>query len=301
MGTPVSLSTGDVGPADPLDYATQPPGNPADEAAIPSAPTGELEIPIDSVRPNPRQPRRTFDQTTLVELSESIRTNGVIQPIIVRQTSSGYELIAGERRWRAATMAGLVNIPAVIRSADELAQAQMALVENIQRQDLNPIERAQAYRILINELGLTMGELSARMGENSSSISNFLRLLNLHPDVQELIREQRLSPGHAKVIAGLGDQAEQLRLAQLVIGQGLSVRNLERVVAGPGPKSNAKAEPVAKSPHVKDLEANLGRQLGLRVSLKTATDAKRGRVVIHYSSLDEFDQLLERLGVELDE
>jgi len=251
------------------------------------------------VVPNPRQPRRAFDDAALGELAASIKANGVIQPIVVRRAGAGYELIAGERRLRAAKLAGLERVPAVVREVDELTQAQMALVENIQRQDLNPIERAEGYHALSRELGLTQAELGTRLGEDRSTIANHLRLLELAPPVRDLVRDGQLSLGHAKVLCGVADPAEQLRLAELVVQQSLSVRNLERILTAAPPTEEKPAEEA--SPYQRDLEANLTKQIGLRVQVRSGGSKAKGKVVIHYGSLDEFDTLLERLGVQLDD
>lgn len=261
----------------------------------PQTPT--TEVGIEQVSPNPRQPRRAFDEAALNELAASIQANGLIQPIVVRRVGQGYELIAGERRLRAAKLAGLTRIPVVVREADDLTQAQLALVENIQRQDLNPIERAEGYHALQRELGLTQAELGTRLGEDRSTISNHLRLLDLALPVRDLVRDGKLSLGHAKVLCGVADPAEQQRLADLAIQQELTVRNLERVLATPAP---VEAKPAEKaSPYQRDLDANLTKQVGLRVQVRAS--GKKGKVVIHYGSLDEFDALLEKLGVRLDD
>lgn len=256
-------------------------------------------IPLERVTANPHQPRKQMDEAALVDLAASLKANGVIQPIVVREVDGGYQLIAGERRFRAARIAGLSEIPAILREVDGYTQAQMALVENIHRTDLNPLERAFAYSALLNQLGLTQAELATRLGEQRSSVANFLRLLELQPSVQEFVRDGKLSLGHAKVLAGVTDAAEQQRLADLCVSQDLSVRNLERLLEVPTAAPAAK-EPEAPSAHVRDLEASLSRQLGLRVQVRNGARKGRGRLVIHYNSLDQFDEFMKRLGVELD-
>jgi ParB family chromosome partitioning protein len=257
------------------------------------------EIPIADVRPNPHQPRRHFNDVSLAELAASVKSNGLIQPIIVRQIDGGYELVAGERRWRAAKLAGMTSIPAIVRELDSFSQAQMALVENIHREDLNPMERAAAYRSLIGQLGLTQGELASRLGEDRSTVANFLRLLDLAEPVRSLIRDGHLSLGHAKVLAGVADTLEQERLGKLVVSQGLSVRNLEKLVQSPS-VTPPKAGKPATSAHVADLEKSFTRQLGMRVQIRSGANKSKGRIVIHYGSLDQFDQLSERLGIRTD-
>lgn len=274
------------------------------EATAPPPKFGMIEIPVAKVIPNPHQPRRAFSETTLGELAASIKSTGLIQPIIVRPAGDQYELIAGERRWRAATLAGLEVIPAILRDVDGFAQAQMALVENIQREDLNPIDRARAYHALVTQLGLTQQELAGRLGEDRSSIANHLRLLDLTPSVQSIVAAGGVTLGHAKILAGIAGAAEQERYAQLVLTQGLSVRNLEKVVEG----EKGKTEPVAPPPaplsgaaaHVPDLEKSLTRQLGLRVQLRPAGKKGKGRLIVHYASLDEFDELMSRMGVRVE-
>jgi len=261
-----------------------------------------LEIPIEKITPNPHQPRRSFDDSSLSDLANSIKSNGLIQPIIVRKIASGYQLIAGERRLRASKLAGLLTIHAIVRDVDKLTQAQMALVENIQREDLNAIDRAEGYRVLLTELGLTQAELSTRLGEDRSTISKHLRLLELPPPVRDLLRDGKLSLGHAKVLGGVSDPNEQIRLAELVVGQELSVRNLERILTQPS-SSHPTAAPdrPTLSAHMKELETSLSRQLGVRVVVRSGANKKSGKLVLHYGSLDEFDMLVGRLGVKLDD
>jgi ParB family chromosome partitioning protein len=238
----------------------------------------------------------------LAELAASIKSTGLIQPIIVRVAGEQFELIAGERRWRAATLAGLTLIPAIIREVDGYAQAQMALVENIQREDLNPMDRARAYAALVAQLGLTQQELASRLGEDRSSIANHLRLLDLTSPVQSLVAAGSLSLGHAKVLAGI-PAGNQERFAQLVINQELSVRNLERAVEAERTPQATPPPPVpltGAAAHVPDLEQSLTRQLGLRVQLRPAGTKGKGRLIFHYSTLDEFDELMTRMGVRLE-
>lgn len=295
--------------------AAPPPADTADAVfreATPAAPSPvvvvphgtPLEVAVDLVRPNPHQPRKHFDDVALRELADSILANGVIQPIVVRRKGEGFELIAGERRLRASKLAGLSTIPAIVRDAEASAQAAMALVENIQRQDLNALDRAAGYQSLLTELGLTQADLATRLGEDRSVISNHLRLLELHPAVQELLRAGKLTLGHAKVLAGITSASEQQRLAGLVVKQELTVRNLERAIATAGtpPTPAASAEkPTGAAAHLKDLELTMSKTLGTRVQIRAAAQKGKGKLVLHYSSLDQFDDLLSKLGVKLDE
>lgn len=259
-----------------------------------------IHISPNAVVPNPHQPRRVINSASVAELAASLKSNGMIQPIIVRKIGDQYQLIAGERRWQAAKLAGLSTIPAILREVDSLTQAQMALVENIQREDLNPIDRAQAYRTLMTQLGLTQAELAGRMGEDRSGIANHLRLLDLTEPVQKMLVDGRLSLGHAKILAGASNPSEQERLANLVIEQGLSVRNLERLQQGGAQRVPPVAPSQRASAHLVDLEKSLSGQLGMRVQVRNGVKKGRGRLIINYASLDQFDDLLARLGVKAD-
>jgi ParB family chromosome partitioning protein len=286
----------------PLDKASA-----AQDQAAGRPSSGFAELPLELIDANPHQPRRSFDEPSLADLAASMRSTGLIQPIVVRPVGERYQLIAGERRWRAAQLAELATLPAIVRDTDEITQAQMALVENIQRQDLNPIDRAQAYSTLMKQLGVTQGELAGRLGEDRTRIAHYVRLLELTPPVQELVQTGKLSWGHGKTLAGVEDPTEQERLANLAVEQGLSVRNLERLLneANPNPTpppATAAPKERASAAHLQQLEKSLSRQMGLRVQLKAAAKKGRGRMVIHYSSLDQFDELIHRLGIsaELD-
>jgi ParB family chromosome partitioning protein len=278
--------------APPVEFSDA--GSQTDSTGLPSGITVRT-LPLDKIIPNPLQPRKQFNETALAELAASIQSNGLIQPVLVRPASDGqYELIAGERRWRAAKQAGLTDLPALIRDVDPLTQAQLALIENVQREDLNPMDRAAAYQYLLKTLGLSQNELAGRLGEDRSTLANFVRLMDLTPLVQTLVRDGKLSVGHAKLIAGLPADDQQ-RLADLAVSQGLSVRNLERLVNEPAPR----AKP-APSAHIKELERSITRQIGLRAQLHSATKGK-GRLTLHYTTLDQFDTLLERLGIQLED
>jgi ParB family transcriptional regulator, chromosome partitioning protein len=268
------------------------------EVAPPPLSVGVGEISVAEIVPNPHQPRRTINAASIAELAASLKMSGVIQPIVVRRVAGGYELIAGERRWRAAKQAGFSAIPAVIRDVDRFTQAQMALVENIQREDLNPIDRATGYRTIIEQLSLTQAELATRLGEDRSTIANHLRLLDLPEGVRGLVRDGKLQLGHAKLLAGLSNVAEQERLANLVVGEDLSVRSLEKMIQG-RPAEVVKAKSGGPSAaYLSDLEKSITRQIGLRVVVKASAKKGKGRLVIHYKNLDEFDGLMNMLGVK---
>jgi ParB family chromosome partitioning protein len=248
------------------------------------------------VHPNPNQPRTDFDPEALEELVESITRNGVLQPIIVRPSESGYELIAGERRWRSATQAGLATIPAVVRSASDNESLELSIIENIQRQDLNPIEQAKAYKDLIERFALTQDEAAARLGKKRSSVANILRLLDLPQDIQDSVSRGTLSMGHARALLALPDRAEQRRLAARVQQDDLSVRQTERLVNDrlrrKRPTRTARA---AKPPHIVDLEAKLRTALGTRVSIEPRKNEKSGKLVIDYFSQDDYHRVLAHL------
>ncbi|MGB5291836.1 MAG: ParB/RepB/Spo0J family partition protein [Lysobacterales bacterium] len=254
-------------------------------------------LPLDLISPGPYQPRSIFDADRLEELAESIRHQGVIQPIVVRvRAQDSYELIAGERRWRAAQIAGIENIPAIIREvADEIAIA-MALVENIQREDLNPIEEATALRRLVDEFQMTHQEAGDAVGRSRSAVSNLLRLLELSLEVRELVDAKHLEMGHARALLTL-DSSMQAQAAREVVSKGLSVRETEQLVR------RLKNPPVRKTsvldPDVQQLQDKLAEKLCARVKL-THNAKGKGKLVIAYNSVDELDGILEHLGLETD-
>lgn len=276
-------------------------------AAAPAKPvTTPPAVPLSSIDVNPRQPRRSFDDAALDELAASVKANGVIQPLIVRPVGDRYELIAGERRFRAAGKAGLDRVPVIVHAIDDYTQAQWALVENIHREDLNPIERAEAYAALLRDLGLTQAELAGRLGEQRSSVANYLRLLDLAEPVRDLVRAGRLSLGHAKVLAGLADTPEQIRRAVQCAEEGWSVRELERATAAePASLVDTSSAPEAAgdkpeaNAHFAELEQQLVQHLGVRVKLRRGRKNGTGQIVLHYATLDQFDDLVRRWGISL--
>lgn len=248
-------------------------------------------IPIDEIEPNPLQPRTTFDPGRLQELANSIETNGIIQPLIVRRKAGHYELIAGERRLRAARVAGLTEVPVVIQDyADDLL-LEIALVENIQREDLNPIETAQALERLVREMHLSHEEIAHRTGKDRTTITNMIRLLRLPPDVQLLVAERRLSMGHARAILGLPTPELQTQLAEKASAQGFSVRQVERLVK----KISEPREPTDKplqDPNIKAAIGELESTLGTRVRIVEKTD-QHGRIEIEYYTQEDLQRLYE--------
>jgi ParB family chromosome partitioning protein len=253
-------------------------------------------VDIESIHPSGRQPRKTFDDTRLNELAESIRSQGIIEPLLVRvRPAGGFELVAGERRWRAAQRAGLHQVPAIIREVTEAQAFEMALVENLQREDLNPIEEAEAYQRLVAEFGYTQESLAARVGRERSTVANALRLLKLPPSVRAMVVEGRLSMGHARALLGLEDDAVIERLARQTASRGLSVRQVEALVRREREDGGKPAPPpVKESPAARDLGLRLQRALSARVKLVEAAPG-RGHIEIHYGSLDQLDAILAKI------
>ncbi len=261
---------------------------------------GVQMIPIGQIHANPDQPRRHFDEEALQSLAASIRSAGLMQPVVVRPSSTvvgGFQLVVGERRWRAAQLVGLSPMPAIVQQLDDQTALAWALIENLQREDLNPIERAEAFRQLINEHGLTHQELAERVGLNRSSVTNFLRLLELDESSQAALRTEQLTVGHAKALLAITNPIQRRRLAQAAIRQGWSVRALEQRVSRLSRQSKAGAfAGRALDPHLQDLQRQLGEHLGTKVAITSGKKKGTGRLTIDFYSLDQFDGLMERLG-----
>ena len=256
------------------------------------------EIRLDLIQPNPYQPRTVWDDQELADLAASVKTNGIIQPIIVRPAKSGYQLIAGERRLRAAQMASLTTIPALVRSASDEQLLELALVENIHRTDLNPIERAKGYQAYLNTFSLTQAQAAERLGEDRSVVANYLRLLDLPDEIKQMLIEKRLTMGHARAILALPTDELRRKLANRAMAGRLSVREVERLVrrylVGTGQASQVDR---SKSAHILDLENQLTSQLGTKVAIESRKNGQRGKIIIEFYSLDEFDRIAERLGL----
>ena len=260
------------------------------------------KISIDSISPNPYQARTVWGEQELSELTESIRANGIIQPIIVRPIGTGFQLIAGERRLRAAELASLTSIPALVRRASDEQLHEWALVENIHRVDLNPIERAKAYQEYISTFSLTQAEAAERLGEDRSVVANYIRLLDLPPEIKQMLAENKLSMGHARAILALPTDELRRKLANRAMAGRLSVREVERLVrkylAGTG---QVKTKNRTKPPHIIDIENKLANQLGTKVSIETRKNGQRGKLIIEFYSLDEFDGIMEKIGLACEE
>lgn len=258
------------------------------------------EIFLDEIRPNPYQPRKTFDNKSLKELSESIKENGVFQPIIIRKSVNGYEIIAGERRFRASKLAKKKTIPAIIRDFDEAQMMEVAVLENLQREDLTPLEEAQAYEMLQKNLGLTQAEVSKRLGKSRPYIANYLRLLTLPQKTKRLLQRGELSMGQARTLLGLKDKDSIDDLARKVVKNGITVRQLESLVAKLNEKENKpKKKAIKKSAFIRASESQLTDKFGTSVNI---TEGKKGNghLAIDFSSTDELNRILDLLGINLD-
>jgi ParB family chromosome partitioning protein len=255
---------------------------------------GIAELKINDVEPQSGQPRKVFDQEKLKALAESIKEHGVVQPIIVRKEDSRYIIVAGERRWRAAKLAGLKTIPALIKELTSLEVMEIALIENLQREDLNPIEEAEAYRKLIDEYGMTQEDVSRLVGKSRAAIANSVRLLSLAGEIQDMLSDGRLTSGHARTLVTVEDQKRQVELAKQIVDKGLNVRDAERL-ASKETRQTAAKKPILKreSAEISSLVESLRTIFGTKIELKRNKD--KGKIVIEYYSRDEFDRIVEML------
>jgi ParB family chromosome partitioning protein len=272
---------------------------PAEAAAAPP-PTPTIggpalrEVPVERLRPNPRQPRRAFDEEPLASLTASVAALGVLQPLLVRELGAGeYEVIAGERRWRAAQRAGLATVPVLVRQADDLASLEQAVVENLHRADLNPLEEAAAYAQLLEDFALTHEQLAARVGRSRAAVSNTLRLLQLPASIQRFLVDGTLTAGHARALLGSGDPAFQEALAARAVREGLSVRAVEEAVrareGGMPAKPSRSRSPANRPPGFVELEDLLAEHLATRVTVEE--QGRRGRIVIEFAGLDDLERI----------
>lgn len=273
---------------------------PADGAMATAAGSALQEVTVASIVPNRYQPREHFDEESLASLTASVKVMGVLQPILVRPAGDGYELIAGERRWRAAKRAGLTMIPAIVREVEDTSALEQALVENLHRQDLNPLEEAAAYQQLIEDFNFTQEQVAQRVGKSRSAVANTLRLFQLPPTVQQMVGDGRLSAGHARTLLGVADRAELERLATECVAQGYSVRELEQLLrrddpAAPPELPNTGGSPVpddvgrVREPAVLELEELLSARLDTRVAVSLG--ARRGKIVIDFADLDDLERI----------
>jgi ParB family chromosome partitioning protein len=264
------------------------------------------DIKVDDIQPNPYQVRSVWNEHELAELAKSIKANGVIQPVIVRRLvtgstgspQSGYQLIAGERRWRASKLAGIETVPAIVREVKDDEMLELALVENIHRTDLNPIERANAYQKYINTLSLTQLEAADRLGEDRSVIANYLRLLDLPTEIRQMLIDNQLTMGHARAILALPTDELRRKLANRAMAGRLSVREIERLVRMHIDTGEKQSRPVrTRSAHIMDLESRLSKELGTNVAIETRKKGKCGKIVIEFHSLEEFDRIMQQIGL----
>ncbi|GAW63554.1 ParB/RepB/Spo0J family partition protein [Ligilactobacillus acidipiscis] len=261
------------------------------------------EILLDEIRPNPYQPRKNFDEKGLSELADSIKKSGVFQPIIVRKsTVKGYEIIAGERRFRASKLAEKRTIPAIIREVDEERMMEIAVLENLQREDLNPIEEAEAYNTLMEKLNLTQTQVSDRLGKSRPYIANYLRLLSLPAEVKTMIRQQKLSMGQARTLVSLKDKKRILGLAKKASAQKMTVRQLETAVAALNGdlRKQVRTKQKKASPFIKESEERLGEKFGTKVAIKNNDKSGKGKIEINYLSNDDLNRILDVLDIRLD-
>jgi len=289
-------------------------GNPIAKAPLPAAvptnahePTSAVEqrqgvqkVPLERIVPCPFQPRKDFPPDTLRELADSIKEQGIVQPLIVRERNGHLELIAGERRWRAAQLLGLADVPVILRQADDRAVLELALIENLQRENLNPIEEAQGYAQLIGHFQLTQEEVSTKVGKSRAVVANALRLLKLSSEIQGFVREGRLSVGHAKVILGLVDEKSQKLAVARILKEGLNVRQTEALVAhlqslAAQPQKTAPPSPPPKDAHVTNLENRVRERLGTKVHLRYSQG--KGSLEIGFFSDAELERILQILGI----
>lgn len=271
-----------------------------DDNMIESKPEAVTSLRLQVIQPRKDQPRKDFDVSSLQILADSIREHGIIQPILVRERMEEpgrYEIVAGERRYRAAEMAGLDEVPVVVMSGDDLEVAKVSLIENVQRKDLNPVEEALAYQALIDRFGLTQEQVATQAGKNRSTITNMLRLLELPEEVLALLKDGKLSMGHARALLGLEDVGEMVRLAEKTVEKEYSVREVERLVRLANQRKEAPEEapePDQKTVYMKDLETRLMQQMGRRVRIHQT--ARKKTVELTYEDEDDLEELLRRIG-----
>ena len=268
----------------------------------PQLQAAQSELSIDQIKANPFQPRTVWGEQQLSDLAQSIKENGIIQPIIVRKNTDGYEIVAGERRYRAARMAGLQTVPVLQREATDDEMLELALVENIHREDLNPIERAKAYQRFIETFNLNQTEAAKRLGEDRTVVANHLRILNLPKDIRDMLSDGQISMGHARAILALPSDDLRRKLANRAMAGRLSVREVERLVRmhlEGKPQEPAKIK--EKEAHIVDLERRLQSLLGTKVNIKANKRSNRGRIIIDYHSIDEFQRLTEKMGLAVEE
>jgi ParB family chromosome partitioning protein len=298
LGKGLGALLGETRREEPLIQSSGADGHETGVNTTPYSNTGLANLPISSISPLPGQPRKRFEESALQELAASIASRGVIQPIIVRKSGDGqYQIVAGERRWRAAQKARLHEIPALVRELDEREVMALALIENIQREDLNPVEEARAYHRLSAEEGMTQADIAQMVEKSRSHVANLQRLLQLPEDVLELVEESSLSMGHARALIGHEDAS---KIARRAVRENLSVREVEKLMRGEGEakasrgKSSSRRDP-ATNADIEAVQAHLEEFLGMNVRIKTDTDPRSGAVTIRYTTLDQLDLICQKL------
>jgi len=259
------------------------------------------EIKLSEIKPNPHQPRKSFSQDSLQELSKTIQTHGVIQPIVVRKEEKGYTLVSGERRFRAAELAGFQKIPAIVRNYNEDQMREIALVENLQREDLNPIEEALAYQTLMEKNSLKVTELAERVGKNRTTIYNMIRLLGLPDSVLQMLRNGKMSEGQARPLLSLGEPKKQIELANKIVAEQWPVRQVENYVSQvlhPERKSKELPKPKIKEPTIQKIETKLRNKLSAKLEIQHNEKSGKGKIQIFYSSVEDMERVLENLGIK---
>ncbi|HNQ23404.1 MAG TPA: ParB/RepB/Spo0J family partition protein [Phycisphaerae bacterium] len=307
-----------AGPPQPPALTPQPPPDPtAAQAASrhplsaaserPSGPKFTFHVPVETLEANPFQPRRAISSENVLPLARSILENGMLQPIVVRPHGRGYQIVAGERRWRAAREAGLTTVPILVREADDRQMLEWALIENIEREDLNAMDRAAAYREYCTRFGAGPEDLARRLGEDRTTVVNYLRLLDLGESIQALVASGRLSMGHARCLLGVGSEQRRVELAAAAVAHDLSVRALEEIVrrergeVGGDAARPAAPAPARATPHVSEVQRRLEAAVKTKVVVREGRRKGTGRIVIEYYSLDDFDRIAGLLGVAFDE
>ena len=260
--------------------------------------TGRRHVDIENIRPNPFQPRKTFDENSLAELAKSIELHGIVQPVVVRQAADHFQIVAGERRWRAAAIAGVRSIPVIVQNFTDDQLLEIGLIENVQREDLNPMDLATAYAQLSDDLGISHEDIAKRIGKDRASVTNTIRLLQLGKPIQKMIAEGRLSPGHARVLLRIDNKPEQQAVAERVIARNLSVRELEELIEAAQPKKpRAKQTLRPEDPNVKAAVQHLEQRLGTRVRVVEGGQG-RGRLEIDYYSSQDLSRIYELIAGE---
>jgi ParB family transcriptional regulator, chromosome partitioning protein len=253
------------------------------------------DISVKDIRPNPHQPRKIFNEEAINELKQSIQAHGILQPIVLRKSIKGYEIVAGERRYRAAKAAGMKEVPAIVKELTEAQMMELALLENLQREDLTVMEEAAAYQLIMDKLNVTQAELASRIGKSRPHISNYVRLLDLPPEIQEMIAESKLSMGHARALLGVKPKQKQLEAAEKTAAEGWTVRQLESWIREARENVSRETKTVKKDVFILDREEALRERFGTTVQIRQSKSGKKGKIEIEYLSTDDLNRILEML------